>query len=275
MMTKQPHPRVPKALGAASALALAAVVAACGSSGTPLSTAAKTTAPAGANNASNTSTASAQIKNPASVGANYNPKIVPSQFSSHVNNKYLTLTPGSSHLYKGTRDGVPTQTVVKVLNGTKTIAGVPCVIVSDIVTQNHSLVEKTTDWYAQDKAGNVWYFGENTAEYKNGVVTTTAGTWLTGVDHAKPGIVMPAHPKTGQHFRQEYRPGVALDKATILNTNATIKVPAGTYHHAVITHDINPLDPTKLEHKWYAPGVGFVHAVLHQGGHTEITGLVK
>jgi hypothetical protein len=274
MMTKQPHPRMSKAIAAASALALAAALAACGSSGTPLSTAAKTTNSAGGDNPTG-STTTAQIKNPAAVGANYNPKIVPSQFSTQVTNRYLPLKPGTSQVLKGTRDKVPTKTVVKVLPHTKTIMGVKCVTVSDIVTQNRSLVEKTTDWYSQDSAGNVWYFGENTAEYKNGIVTTTAGTWQAGVDKAQPGIVMEAHPKKGDHFRQEFRPGVALDKATILNTNATIKVPAGAYHHTIITHDINPLDPTKLEHKWYAPGVGFVHAVLHQGGHTEISGLVK
>jgi hypothetical protein len=273
MMTKKLQPFTSKAIALTVGLGLTAALAACGSSGTKLSTAASTTTPTGSTSAVTTTTA--QIKNPASVAANYHPKIVPSQFSNHITNNYLPLSPGTTHVYKGTRDGVPTQTVVKVENQTKTIMGIKCVVVSDVVTQNHSLVEKTTDWYAQDSAGNVWYFGENTAEYQGGVVTTTDGTWQAGVDKAQPGIVMEATSKTGDHFRQEYRPGVALDTATVLNTNATVKTPAGTYNHVVITHDINPLDPTKLEHKWYAPGVGFVHAVLHQGGHTEISSLVK
>jgi hypothetical protein len=273
MKTNQFHPLTSRLIAGASVLLIAVGVAACGSSGTPLST---TTTSSGPNaNRSTPTTTSAQVKNPANIAANYHPKIVASKFSNQITNKYLPLKPGTTQVLKGTRDGVPTQTVVKVLNQTKTIMGVKCVVVSDVVTQNHSLVEKTTDWYAQDTAGNVWYFGENTAEYKNGVVTNTAGTWEAGVDKALPGIVMEANPKKGDHFRQEYRPGVAMDRGTILNTNATIKVPAGTYHHVVITHDINPLDPTKLEHKWFAPGVGFVHAVLHQGGHVEISGLVK
>lgn len=252
-------------------VAASAAFAACGSSGKELSPSSQKS---GAGSANKPSTAP-QIIDPTKIAAQYHPKIVPSQFTSKIDNRYLPLTPGTTKVYKGTRDGVPTQTMVKVLKGTKSVFGVECVIVSDVVTQNHSLVEKTTDWYAQDSAGNVWYFGENTAEYKNGIVTSTAGTWQAGVDKALPGIVMEANPIKGHRFRQEYRPGVALDKATVLDTNATVTTPAGTYRNVVVTDDINPLDPTKKEHKWYAPGVGFVHAVLHQGGHTEISSLVK
>jgi hypothetical protein len=86
---------------------------------------------------------------------------------------------------------------------------------------------------------------------------------------------MPATPKVGKTYQQEYRPGVALDRATILTVGATVHVPAGTFQGSVITFDKNPLDPSKKERKWYAPGTGFVHAILHGGGHTEITSLVK
>ncbi len=212
---------------------------------------------------------------PVTTGRNYRPKIVPSQFSTTVDNRYFPLKPGTTHIYKGTRDGVPTSTRYAVLKQNKTVMGVKCLVISDIVTQNHSLVEKTTDWYAQDSLGNVWYFGENTAEYANGVVTNTDGTWEAGVDHALPGIVMEASSRTSDHYRQEYRPGIAEDTATVLQTNASIKLPSGTYSHVVVTRDINPLDPTKHERKWFAPGVGFVHADLHQGGHHEVSSLVQ
>jgi hypothetical protein len=177
--------------------------------------------------------------------------------------------------YRGVRDGAPTEHAFTVTKDTKLVMGVRCAVIEDVVTQNHSLVEKTTDWYSQDAAGNVWYFGEDTAEYQNGVVTSTAGTWEAGVDKAQPGIVMPAAPKVGDAFRQEYRPGVALDEAKILSVNATTRVPAGTYSHLVVTFDRNPLDPSKKERKWYAPGVGFVRAVLKGGGHSETTELRK
>jgi hypothetical protein len=212
---------------------------------------------------------------PGGASVAYNPKIDPATFTDHVTNSYFSVIPGTVRHYVGVRDGKPTAHLFTVTHETKTVMGVKCVVVRDVVTQSGSLVEKTTDWYAQDRAGNVWYFGEDTAEYQNGVVTNTNGTWEAGVDKAKPGIVMPAHPKLGVTYRQEYRPGVALDMATILSLNATTTVPAGTFHHVIVTFDKNPLDPSKKERKWYAPRAGFVKAVLSGGGHVEVTRQVK
>jgi hypothetical protein len=246
------------------------LLAACGSSGTKLvSPTTTTTTPAP------TPATTAPLENPLSIGANYHPKIDPAKFTNHVANRYFPLVAGKTLHYRGVRDGKPTEHAFKVTRDTKVVMGVRCAVISDVVTQNQSLVEKTTDWYAQDAAGNVWYFGEDTAEYQNGVVTSTAGTWEAGVDKAQPGIVMPAVPKVGDAFRQEYRPGVALDEAKILSVNAAVRVPAGTFPRTVVTFDKNPLDPSKKERKWYAPGVGFVQAILHGGGHTETTKLVK
>jgi hypothetical protein len=258
-------------------LAAAVAVAGCGSSGTDLNTGSTAQSPSasGPTSTGATTAAASTTGTITTSGDAYNPKIDPATFTDEVTNTYLPLKPGTTRLYSGTRDGVPTQTKVSVLTKPRTVMGIKCVVVSDVVTQNHSLVEKTSDWYAQDAKGNVWYFGEDTAEYANGTVTSTDGSWEAGVDHALPGMVMEANPKVGDHFRQEYRPGIAEDKATILDLNGTAKTPAGSYKNLVVTHDINPLDPTKHERKWYAKGIGFVHAVLHQGGHVEISGLAK
>jgi hypothetical protein len=252
-----------------------AVLAGCGSSGKSLSTAATTTTSTSAGTTPTVPTTTTPTGAAVASNVHYNPKIVPSQFTDKITNPYTPWIPGTTHTFKGVRDGAPIQTRVTVTNQTKTIMGVKCVTVEDVVTSNGSLVEKTTDWYAEDSKGNVWYFGEQTAEYANGVVTTTAGTWEAGVDKAKPGIVMEAHPKKGDSYRQEFRPGVALDKATVLSTTATRTVPAGTYHNLVATHDINPLDPSKHETKWFAKGIGFIEAHLTSNQHHEVSKLVK
>jgi hypothetical protein len=205
----------------------------------------------------------------------YNPKIVPADFTTNVTNKYFPMRPGKRWTYAGQKDGVPERVEVVVKKQTKTILGVPCVTVSDIVTTNNTLAEKTTDWYAQDKAGNLWYFGEDTAEYTNGVVTSTKGTWEAGVDNAKPGIVLYAKPKLGPFYRQEYRPGIAEDMARVIMADGTEVVPAGTFKHVVETRDINPLDTTKIENKWFAPGVGPIHVLRIRSSHREETRLVK
>jgi hypothetical protein len=207
--------------------------------------------------------------------APYTPKIDPAAFKAAITNPYFPLKPGTTFIYEGKRDDVPRRAEVTVTSETKTIMGVKCLVVRDVVTSNNALVEKTVDWYAQDKDGNVWYFGEDTAEYTNGAVTSTAGTWLAGVDGALPGIVMKAAPVVGDAYRQEYRPGQAEDFAKVEKLDATITVPAGSYTRVVVTEDTDLLDTSKLEHKSYAPGVGFVGTEGMVNGHHEVVSLVS
>lgn len=206
----------------------------------------------------------------------YNVTINPADFTNNVTNPYFKLTPGSTRTYTGTKDGVPMKAVFQVLKQTKTIIGVKCAVVRDTVTLNGSLEERTLDWFAQDTQGAVWYFGEDTKEYKNGVVVSTAGTWLSGVNGGQPGIVMQAAPAPGSPYIEEYLPGVAEDTAQVVKSSASISVPAGSYTNVVITKNTNPLDPSLTEHKFYAPAVGMVFETKHYGGsHVEIMRLVK
>ncbi len=210
------------------------------------------------------------------VDRSYNPKIDPAKFTDKVTNPYFPLKPGTKWVYTGMKNGAPERVEVVVTNQTKTVLGVKCVVLSDIVTVNSTLAEKTTDWYAQDDKGDVWYFGEDTKEYVNGVVTSTQGTWEAGVDNAKAGVVMFAKPKPGGFYRQEYRPGIAEDKAKILTLTGTQKIPAGSFRNVVETRDIDPLNPDKVENKWYARGFGVIHVLRIKGkNQTEETKLVS
>ena len=205
----------------------------------------------------------------------YSPTINPGDFTDVIDNPYFPLTPGTVLVYDGNRDGVPRHTEVTITSDTKTILGVQNLVVRDIVTSNGALVEKTSDWYAQDTKGNVWYFGEDTKEYTNGVVSSTAGTWLAGVDEAIPGIVMEAVPKVGDAYRQEYRPGVAEDMALVQRLDGTSQITNTTYTNVLVTEDADALDPFKLEHKSYAPGVGFIGTTGIVGGHHEVSQLTQ
>jgi hypothetical protein len=236
--------------------------AGCGSSSKPAPTAPVTSAAVGQQAAG-------------SSGSTYNPKIDPAKFSSNVTNRYWPLKPGTTWVFTGQKDGAPQHVVVRVTNQKKTVLGVHCVVVSDVVTVNQTLAEKTTDWYAQDDKGNVWYFGEDTKEYKNGVVTSTHGTWEAGVDNAKPGIVVQGSPKVGGFYRQEFRPGQAEDQARIVSLTGKEHVPAGTYGNVMVTKDIDPLNPDKVEHKFYAPGAGPVHVIRIGSAHREEIKLVS
>lgn len=205
----------------------------------------------------------------------YNPNIDPGRFTHKISNPYYTLTPGMVRVTKGTKDGVPQTHTTTVTKDTKMIAGVRTLVVKDIVTTNGALVEKVSDWYAQDKKGNVWYFGEATADYEKGVVTTTKGSWETGVDGAKPGIVMPAKPKPGPAFYSEFRPGVAEDKAKVLRINDTLKIPYGSFKNVLVIRDSNPLDPQLVSHKYYVKGTGLLRTTRVGSSHQEYANLVR
>jgi hypothetical protein len=204
----------------------------------------------------------------------YHPNIDPARFTHRITNPYYELPTGGVRITKGTKDGVPQTHTTTVTNRTKLIAGVRCVVVKDIVTSRGALVEKVSDWYAQDDTGNVWYFGEATADYEKGVVVSTKGSWETGVDGAEPGIVMPAHPKPGPAFYSEFRPGVAEDKAQVLDVHATLRIPYGSYRNVVVVRDSNPLDPQLVSHKWYARGIGLLKTTRVGSSHKEYADLV-
>jgi hypothetical protein len=206
-----------------------------------------------------------------SASSTYHPTIEPAKFSSVITNRYFPLRPGTTLVYDGSRDGKPQHTEMKVTTETRVIMGVKCVVVRDDVTSNGALVEKTTDWYAQASDGSVWYFGEATAEYVNGAVSSTQGSWEAGVDGAQPGIIMEAAPRTGDNYRQEYRPGIAEDMAKVIKTNSTTKVGGVTYKNVVVTEDTNPLAPDKQDEKQYAPGVGLIYTVRVSTGHREVS----
>jgi hypothetical protein len=157
--------------------------------------------------------------------------------------------------------------VVTVTNRTTLIAnGVTARVVRDVVTEKGQPVEVTDDWYAQDRAGNIWYLGEATIEYENGKPRTTAGSFEAGVDGAQAGVVMPARPRPGLRYRQEYYKGEAEDRARIVGLREKAEVPFGFSKRVLMTRDVNPLSPKVLEFKFYARGVGPVLAVSVSGG---------
>lgn len=257
------------------ATAIVAVLAGCGTGATATKSPAFQSS--GTSPAPVSSPAVSDVHGPRSSASfpPYQPSIDPATFTDQITNPYFPLKPGTTFIYDGKRDDIPRRAEMTVTSETKTIMGVKCIVVRDVLTSNNALVEKTVDWYAQDAAGNVWYFGEDTAEYTNGAVSSTAGTWLAGVDGALPGIVMEAAPKVGDAYRQEYRPGVAEDFAKVEKLDGAIKVPAGSYDRVVVTEDTDLLDTSKLEHKSYAPGVGFVGTEGMVNGHHEVSSLTS
>jgi hypothetical protein len=197
----------------------------------------------------------------------YAPAIDPSNFVSVIDNPFLPMKPGTTFVYDGQTEKGNEHNEVAVTSETKVIMGVTCVVVQDTVMVDGALEEGTTDWYAQDKQGNVWYFGEDSMDYENGHVVSTAGSWEAGVAGALPGIAMETQPKEGDTYRQEYYKGEAEDWASVLSLTESASVPAGSYDNLLMTNEWSALDnPPVYEHKYYAPGVGFVMTKYLEGG---------
>jgi len=193
----------------------------------------------------------------------YDPRINPANFVARVDNPFFPLTPGTTFVYEGqTAEGF-NHSEFAVTHNTKVILGVTCVEVHDTVTLDGVLAEDTLDWFAQDMAGNVWYFGENTGELIDGRFVTLDGTFTAGVNGAKPGIIMEAHPRVGDFYRQEFDLGNAEDLAEVVSTNDAVKVPVRptAFTGCLKTVETTPLETSLLEFKYYAAGVGNVLTV--------------
>jgi hypothetical protein len=194
-------------------------------------------------------------------------KLDPADFTTRIDNPYWPMAPGDKWVYRETDEGTEKRVEVTVTDRTKRVAnGIEARVVHDVVTEDGQRVEVTDDWYAQDRDGNVWYLGEDTAEYENGKVTTRSGSFETGVDGAQAGIIMPADPRDGMAYRQEYYKGEAEDKAEVLSTDEQVEVPFGYFEGALMTKDLVPLEPKVSEYKLYAKDLGPVLTVKTSGG---------
>ena len=190
----------------------------------------------------------------------------PANFVARVTNPWFPLAPGTTLVYRGVKDGKEARDVVIVTHRTKRIQGVLCTAVADRLYLAGRLEERTTDWYAQDKQGNVWYFGEATAELdRAGHVTSTEGSWQAGRNGAQAGIYMTAKPTVGQSRRQEYYKGQAEDHFAVVSVNAHVSVPYTTSNRALLTKEWTPLEPGTLDHKYYVRGIGNVKEVTVKG----------
>jgi hypothetical protein len=186
-------------------------------------------------------------------------------FSARVTNPWYPLRPGTRYVYTGEKDGLRSRDVVTVTHRVRKIDGAPCITVRDRLYLKGHLRERTLDWYTQDSRGNVWYYGEKTAELdRHGHVVSTEGSWQAGVNGAKPGIFMPAHPRVGQAFRQEYLKGHAEDHFKIIGIFRSVV--GGRKANGLLTKEWTPLEPGVIDHKMYTRGIGQVLEQSEKGG---------
>ena len=196
--------------------------------------------------------------------------IDPADFVDRIDNRYFPLEPGTVFRLRGiTDDGIENETV-RVTDRTRTVMGVRTTVVKDVMRTDGEISEWTHDWYAQDREGNVWYFGEETAEYENGKILNRHGSWEAGVDGALPGIIMNATPQITDSFRQEFYEREAEDMFWVVATDETKSVPMGRFDNTVTVIEWTPLEPTIVVTKTYGPGVGLLSERALSGGKENV-----
>jgi len=211
----------------------------------------------------------ASAPSPASLPQSDEPvSLDPAEFTTEIDNPYWPMEPGTRWAYlELDPDGGQLTVEVTVTTATKAVAnGIEARVVRDTVRRAGEIVEDTFDWYAQDAAGAIWYLGEDTAEFEGGEIVSRDGSFEAGVDGALPGIALPADPRPGMSYRQEYLAGEAEDNGAVLSVEELVEVPYGRFEDSLLTRDTNALEPDVAELKFYAPGVGPVLTLDISGG---------
>ncbi|WP_051548576.1 hypothetical protein [Nocardioides sp. URHA0032] len=193
----------------------------------------------------------------------------PGDFQHPAANIYFPLRPGTVFRYRGSDERQHFTERLAVTHRKKTIQGVRTRVISDVLRRSDgTLAEKTSDWYAADDQGNVWYFGERTATYnRHGDVQSRDGSWEAGVGDAVAGMIMPHHPQPTDAYRQEFQRGVAEDQAWIVERGFSAKVAYGTVRHVVRSLEWSRLERAVVSVKLYGPHLGIIREGDMAGGH--------
>jgi hypothetical protein len=199
--------------------------------------------------------------------------IDPKSFGTHIDNQWFPLVPGTAFVYEdqqGTRD------VMTVTRRTRTLDGVRCRIVHDYVYSAGRPSERTSDYYAQDKRGNVWYFGEDAFDTDaHGRFKKSPDTWHAGIGGALPGLFMPPHPRVHERHYQEYFKGHAEDQFAVASITAAVAVPYGSFTGVVETREFSRLEPGVIDRDYYVRGLGQVLERAGAGGNSALVQITR
>lgn len=196
-------------------------------------------------------------------------------FTAPTDNDYLPipdLSPGEvkTYVYDAEDEEGLIRNYISYSTDTVTILGVTCIVVYDVEwvwvedIGAWRKLEETQDWHAWDNFGNFWYFGEDTTEFEYDddwvlIGSNNDGSWIAGDDGASPGIILPADPKQGDCYKQEYYEDEAEDVGKVLRFNAEVSVEYGDFEECMVMKEWTALEPGNVEHKIYAEGVGLVY----------------
>jgi hypothetical protein len=175
--------------------------------------------------------------------------------ASSGRNTYFVLEPGFRLVLSGGSEKLQ----ITVLAETRRVAGITTRVVEEREWKDGELIEVSRNFFAIcPTTRDVFYFGEEVDDVKDGQVVGHTGAWLAGTDGARAGLIMPGDPKVGMKYYQEIAPDVAMDRAEILSLDETLETPAGVFSNSLKTQEGTPLNTNEKEFKTYAPKIGII-----------------
>jgi hypothetical protein len=176
---------------------------------------------------------------------------------TNVTNPLFPVSRQESVLLLGRVDGLPFRTEVTLLPETRVIAWegqlVETLVSQYVAYLGGRIHEVAYDFYAQDDAGAVWYFGEDVFNFADGVIVDTHGTWIAGKD-GPAAMIMPADPEVGDVYRPENIPGFVFEEVTVTDVGRTLDGPLGPVEDGLVIEELHMDGAT--ETKTFGPGYG-------------------
>lgn len=180
------------------------------------------------------------------------------ELSSVGTNQFFVLSPGYQLVLEGKQDGKPTVLTITVLNTTKLVDGVNTRVVEEREVTDGQLTQVSRNYFAlSTRTKDVFYFGEDVADYENGRIKGHEGSWMSGAAEAQFGLMMQGSPALGSRYQQEAAPKVAMDRAEVVSLSETVETPAGRFRNCLRTEETSSLESGKA-YKFYATGIGLV-----------------
>ena len=175
-------------------------------------------------------------------------------------NRYWGLKPGRFVVLGSLKSDGSELVVISVLDETEMVDGVETRVIEEREYKDGELDEISRNFFAMaEETRDVFYFGEDVDYYEDGEVVRHDGEWRAGKDDARPGLYMPASPVVGMKYYMEVAPNVAMDRAEIFDTDATVDTPGGTFENVLVVTESSPLEPDDESYKRYAPKVGMIY----------------
>jgi hypothetical protein len=183
-----------------------------------------------------------------------------SDLVSRGTNPFFVLEPGRRLVYEGADGKEKVRLEITVLDETKRVGDVETRVVEERETEDGELKEVSRNYFAVSKRTNsVYYFGEDVDIYEDGKVKDHSGSWISGKDGARYGLMMAGTVCLGARYCQEVAPKVAMDRAEVVSLAESLETPAGKFTQCLAIEETSPLEPGSKSTKLYAAGVGLLN----------------